>query len=356
MKDAPRVDWRFAALATLILTCLFTIQSMGTGGAPAFAMLHRRQTITWGIWLALTPAIIATSRRFPFGEGSRARWLWRHVALGGAFAAASAAIATAIRALLGTPVADALGPATPIALASNFAGDLLRYSLIAVSFQAYAYHRAVRDREALAARLRADLAEARLANLEGRLHPHFLFNTLNTIATLVREDPRAAETMVEQLSDLLRASLRSHPLREVPLDEELLLTEQYLAIQGVRYQQRLRSTLEATSAARLAHVPQLILQPLVENAVRHGIAPREAGGSLTVRAVVEHEMLVMTVEDDGVGIGNVPAGQGGSGLGLNAVRARLAHLYGARQRFEIGPRSPLGTRVTITMPYRPSLA
>jgi LytS/YehU family sensor histidine kinase len=118
----------------------------------------------------------------------------------------------------------------------------------------------------------------------------------------------------------------------------------------------LHATLEASGAARRGQVPQLILQPLVENAVRHGIGPRESGGSLTVTAAVEHENLVMTVEDDGVGIGNAPAEQAGSGLGLSSVKSRLAHLYGARQRFEVSARSPTGTRVTITMPYRQALA
>jgi len=355
MPERLRIDWPFAIVATLVLTCLITIASMGSG-APPFGIMHRRQMITWGIWLALTPAIIVTARRRPFGEGTRMRWLGRHLVLGLLFSAASLGLTAGLRALLGDSVHDALGPLNTASLGPNVAGDLLRYSLIAVSYQAVAYHRAVREREAQAARLRIDLAEARLASLEGRLHPHFLFNTLNAIAALVREDPRAAETMIEQLSELLRASLKANPLREVPLEEELRLTEQYLAIQQVRFQDRLRSTLEASSAARRGRVPQLILQPLVENAVRHGIAPRESGGSLTVSAAVEHETLVMTVEDDGVGIGNAPPEQGGTGLGLNSVKARLAHLYGSQQRFEVRPRSPSGTRVTIALPYRPALA
>src|SRR6185295_6832246 len=110
--------------------------------------------------------------------------------------------------------AEALGPATFASLVSRFAAGVILYAMIALSYQALLYHRAMRERDALAAQLRADLAEAKLANLEGRLHPHFLFNTLNTIAALVREDPTAAETMVEQLGELLRASLQANPLRE----------------------------------------------------------------------------------------------------------------------------------------------
>jgi len=354
MGHGPRVDWRLAALATLVLTCLFTIQSMGWDHGPPFGVLHRRQMISWGIWLALTPAIIAAARRYRFGEGARVAWLGRHLLLGAIFAAASTAIGTLLQGFFEAPD-PAAGPSLG-SLIPSFAGDLLRYSLIAVSYQAFAYHRAVRERDAVAAQLRGDLAEAKLANLEGRLHPHFLFNTLNAIATLVREDPRAAETMVEQLSELLRASLKAHPLREVSLDEELRLTEQYLAIQRVRFQDRLRTTVEASSAARQGRVPQLILQPLAENAVRHGIGPRESGGSLLVTAAVEREQLIMTVEDDGVGIGNAPAAQAGSGLGLSSVRSRLEHLYGDQQRLEVRPRTPNGTTVVITMPYRSALA
>lgn len=352
MQDAPRVEWRFIVAVTLVVTCLFTIESMGWNAAPPFGIVHKRQAITWGIWLALTPAIIAMARRRPFGQGTRPQWLWSNLLLGGLFATASTAIAAALRALFGVSTSDAFGPATITSIGSNLAGDLLRYALIAGSYQAFAYYRTVREREALEARLRADLAEAKLANLEGRLHPHFLFNTLNSIAALVRKDPRAAETMVEQLSELLRASLMAHPLREVTLEEELRLTEQYLAIQGVRFRDRLCATLEASGTTRQARVPQLILQPLVENAVRHGIAPRESGGSITVTASVDRERLIMTVEDDGVGIGNAPAERAGTGLGLKSVESRLVHLYGTQQQFEVRPRSPSGTTVTITMPYR----
>jgi signal transduction histidine kinase len=345
----PRIDWRFAVGATLALTCLFTIQSMGLDGGPPFGIVHHRQMISWGIWLGLTPAIIAVARRRPLGATGRGAWLGRQVLIGLGFAGVATAASITFR--IGFGLADRAPALSAGSIIPSLAGDLLRYALVALAYQAFAYHRAVRERDAIAARLRVDLAEAKLASLEGRLHPHFLFNTLNSIAALVRDDPRAAETMVEQLSELLRASLKAHPLREVPLDEELRLTEQYLAIQSVRFQDRLHTTVTATSAARRGQVPQLILQPLVENAVRHGIAPRESGGSLTVTAAVQNDQLIVTVEDDGVGIGNAPADQAGSGLGLSSVKARLEHLYGAGG-FVVAPRRPTGTTITLTMPYR----
>jgi LytS/YehU family sensor histidine kinase len=215
-----------------------------------------------------------------------------------------------------------------------------------------AYHRAVREQDLRAARLEVDLAEAKLASLEGRLRPHFLFNTLNTIGALIREDPGAAEVMLGQLSELLRASLRSDPTREVRLADELSLVEHYLSIQRVRFQERLRVSLDATESARQALVPQLLLQPLVENAVRHGIAPRESGGSVAVHADEANGRLRVIVEDDGVGMGNAPPAQSGSGLGLGGVQSRLAHLYGTDHRLDITPCSPSGTRITIEIPYR----
>jgi two-component system, LytTR family, sensor kinase len=222
-----------------------------------------------------------------------------------------------------------------------------------MSYQAVAYHRAAREREAAAARLRADLAEAKLTAIEGQLHPHFLFNALNSIAALVRFDPPQAEVMLEQLSELLRAMLRTNPMREVPLRDALHLSEQYLAIEHVRFQTRLRSTIIATDAARRARVPQLIVQPLIENAVRHGIAPVEAGGNVTVSARVDGNTLVLVVEDDGVGFGNAPPELTGAGLGLRSVRSVLSHLYGETQRFDVRTRSPSGTMVRIELPYRP---
>lgn len=355
MRAPSRIDWRFALIATLTLTCLLTLASQGRRGAPSFSVAHNRQMITWFTWLVLAPAIIATARRFPFGEGTPLRWLWHHLALGAAFSVASATLAAVTRWLIGTAT-FASGDTTGAPLMPTLAGGLLLYALVAVSYQAVTYHHAARAREEVAARLRADLAEARLANLEGKLHPHFLFNALNSIAALMRVDPRQAETMLEQLSELLRATLRMNPMHEVALEEALHLTEQYLAIERVRFQDRLRATVEASGAARRGRVPQLILQPLVENAVRHGISPLESGGSVKIGAVVENETLLITVEDDGVGVGNASAERTGSGLGLSSVRSLLSHLYGSEQRFDVRPRAPSGTTVTIAMPYRPLLA
>jgi sensor histidine kinase YesM len=352
MADAPRVDWRFAALCAAILDVLFTLQLWMSQSNLPFGIALARQTVTWVVWLGLAPFVIASARRHPFVDSaSRGRWLARQIVVGGGYSIVHSVIAASLRIWLGVAYADNIIEAIITSLVLGLGANYLRYALIAVSYQALVYHRTVRERDAQAARLRVDLAEAKLATLEGRLRPHFLFNTLNAIAALLREDPAAAEQMIGQLSDLLRASLKADPLREVTLAEELKLVEQYLAIQRARFQDRLRANLYASEAARRAYLPYLILQPLVENAVRHGIAPRESGGQVWVDANQVDDRLVITIEDDGVGIGNAPPELAGGGVGLGGVRSRLEHLYGSDQRLEVEARRPTGTRVRIEIPY-----
>jgi two-component system LytT family sensor kinase len=211
-----------------------------------------------------------------------------------------------------------------------------------------------RERMVNEARLRARLAEARLEALEARLHPHFLFNTLNTISSLIRSSPQAAIGVVDDLGDLLRAALHAEPGREVSLTEELELLRRYIDIQQARFPDRLRMSVHADPEARSAFVPQMVLQPIVENAVQHGIAPREAPGTVTIEASRQGDQLRLTVRDDGVGFGQAPprANNGnGRGIGLTNTRARLAELYGDRFVLDIAAAEPTGTIVTIGLPF-----
>lgn len=354
MHRAPRVDWRFATICTILLILGFGVQGWinaypSTTITLPFAL--KRATIVWSAWLALLPLVIGVARRHPFGSESRGRWLWAHAGYVLLFSVAHSVLTATGRELVDIPAGPTIGDGFLTILFANFAGDVLRYALISLSYQAVAYHTMVRERDREAVRLELDLAEAKLSNLEGRLRPHFLFNTLNSIAALIREDTRAAENMVQQLSDLLRASLASDPSRDVPLSQEIHLAEQYLAIQQIRFQDRLRVTLEATDDVRGALVPQYLLQPIVENAVVHGIAPRESGGAVWVHADRVDGRVRITVEDDGVGMGSAPASTTGTGIGLGSVKSRLEHRFGGAQRVEIAPRRPSGTRVTIEFPY-----
>ncbi len=206
------------------------------------------------------------------------------------------------------------------------------------------------------ARLREQAARAELAALQARIRPHFLFNTLNTIASLLEEDPAAAERLVERLAELFRYALHASAARPVRLEEELRFVEGYLAIERARFGERLRVRWDIEPAAREFAVPGLLLQPLVENAVAHGIAPVPGGGTVLVRAKLHEEDLELEVEDDGAGVRPAESALWREGHGLDNVRQRLAALYGGRAAIAVESRPGRGTRVRLRLPARPARA
>jgi signal transduction histidine kinase len=207
---------------------------------------------------------------------------------------------------------------------------------------------AARRRELRAAQLEGSLARAELRNLRLQLQPHFLFNALNTISATMYDDPRAADEMLAQLAELLRASLRTAQTDEVPLHEELAVLDCYLAILHARFGDRLTVSIDADPGTNDALVPSMILQPLVENAVRHGKAEREGRGTVAIRARKENGHLILEVEDDGNGEGSAAPG---TGLGLSGTAERLHLLYGDDQTFTAGNGGE-GFRVRATLPLR----
>jgi hypothetical protein len=207
------------------------------------------------------------------------------------------------------------------------------------------YSQATRESEQLQSRL----AQTQLQSLRLQLQPHFLFNTLNTITALVHTDPVGAERMVSGLSELLRISLGSVGEQEVPLERELEVLEYYLDIQQVRFQDRLSVRIDVEPGVETAMVPNLLLQPLVENAIKHGIAPRAAAGCIEITARRQGAVVELVVSDDGVGEREPTARR--EGVGLSNSRARLESLYGARYRFLAGPREGGGFVVTVEIPF-----
>jgi len=221
------------------------------------------------------------------------------------------------------------------------------------AIQGVEFYRRLRARERQALILEQRLTRARLDALTAQIRPHFLFNTLNSITTLIRRDPEGAERMVMQLADLLSATLRSPEEQEISLREEMDLLDSYLSIMQVRFGSRLSVERDVRSSATEALVPAFILQPLVENALEHGIARRPGPGRITIAASRNNGSLELTVGDDGPDIDDT-ANSPGNGIGLANTRKRLAELYSGGATLTIDSRTGEGTDVRIAIPFRAS--
>ena len=226
---------------------------------------------------------------------------------------------------------------------------LLYWGIVGVHHAVY-YAHVLSDRELREARLEARLVEARLDALQRQLHPHFVFNTLHAIAGVLHRKPDVAESMLVRLGDLLRAVFRSHAQQEVSLAREIELTEQYLDIQRMRFGLGLDVEVDVPGHLRDTPVPVLVLQPLVENAIKHGFAGRTDGGRIRISACQAGDRVEITVSDTGRGAGAEAAVRARDGVGLSNTRARLEHLYPGRHAMTISTPPSGGFAVTLSMP------
>ena len=237
----------------------------------------------------------------------------------------------------------------------EFSNDLIGFTVIVGLYSFYQRLRIAQAQQLAAAELRTELAQAQLENLRLQLQPHFLFNTLNTISSVMYEDVRAADAMITQLSDLLRLTLQASRAHEIPLSEELEITRLYLDLMQKRFENKLRVTYSIDPSLDSSLVPQLILQPLLENSLRHGMKAGNGAMELSIGAHRENGSLILHVADTGCGLGETePAQVFGRGLGLSNIRDRLAHLYGDRQQFSISNRPSGGAEVTLRVPLHTS--
>ncbi|HYO77176.1 MAG TPA: histidine kinase [Thermoanaerobaculia bacterium] len=293
------------------------------------------------IWAAATPLVIWLARRFPFQRGRLARAVVIHIVAAFLVALLVIVAVGAVQSLLPRP-ANFKPPMPPeLLLVSLVATNVLLYWTIVAVTTAITYFQRDQQRE-------LTLVQAQLQSLRNRLQPHFLFNTLNAIAELVYEDTRRAEETITQLSDVLRLTLQHDQEAEITLAQELDLLRKHVAIYQTLLPDRLRVRWAVENDALSARVPTMILQPLVENAIRHGIAPRESGGTVEVRARREGSSLSLAVEDDGVGMPAAPR----SGIGLTNTRARLRHLYGDAFTFDLLAPAGGGVTAVMTVPLR----
>jgi two-component system LytT family sensor kinase len=361
---AVRVDWRNAIAILLVGIVLFAATSSATTqGTPVgrFTTQLQSQALLWGSWFLLLPLVFAAARRAHKFGLTHPQGVAIHIAACIALSVLHCVIWGVLRWVINTtpgPTTTSLTASVRFIVSYVFASDVLRYVVLAAVYHMLVFRAETRERVLSEARLRTRLAESRLEALEARLHPHFLFNTLNTVTSLIRTNPAAAIRVVDDLSDLLRAAIRAEPGREVSLAAELDLVQRYLSIQQIRFSDRLRVAVDIAPDTLGARVPQMLLQPIVENAVQHGIAPRDGPGTVTISAARSGAALRLGVQDDGVGYGRAPRrrnenGSNGSGhgIGLAKTRERLTELYGKRFTLDIVAVEPVGTLVTITFPF-----
>ena len=362
-----RVDW----LKWGSLFGFWSVFSFLNANQVYFEMLHKPgmhhswwrivfwQLAVWWVWGCLTPIILGLGRRVTGAKASWLRGLLIHLPFSLLLPAAHVAASTELRILI-QPF-DVWSDTRPFLaqfsgeLRSLFLFDFFVYWAVLGAGYAFDYRERYRERERDASELKAQLAQARLEALKVQLHPHFLFNTLHTISGLVRGgDRQPAVNMIAGLSELLRRALESGDEQEVPLREELKFVELYLDIQLVRFSDRLTVRTDVAPAALDALVPNMLLQPLVENAIRHGVAPCESPGLISINAYRSGRMLHVEVSDDGPGLQSGWRIEESEGIGLANTVERLKRLYGSEQRFELRNVVGVGSGVTasVVIPFR----
>jgi two-component system, LytTR family, sensor kinase len=220
-------------------------------------------------------------------------------------------------------------------LSSELISDILVFWIVFALFRSISYYQRFREREQMATRLEGQLVQARLQALQMELNPHFLFNTLNCVSSLMRSDPDSADEMLERLSSLLRITLAKGEAQRIPLQEEMEVIQLYVSIQELRFGDRVRHSIQVTPEAWDALVPTMILQPIVENAYVHGIARSLGVGTITIKASIEGDTLCISIRNAGCVPGSFDDALKGQGVGIANVKARLELHYGSRQSFSI---------------------
>jgi signal transduction histidine kinase len=324
-----------------------------------FALLLGLNFGYWYSWALLAPPMLYLARRFPFERDTWRRSLPVH--------AAAVLVFTFLHVVASNFIASQLTGDAWMSEAMKkvpwwsrvlreyvrtFDWEMMTYWAIIGLHFAVVYSRQASDRAIRAAQLETRLAEAQLQALQRQLHPHFLFNTLNAISALMHRDVEAADQMLARLSDLLRMALDQPGVQEVPLKDELDFLEKYLEIEQTRFGSRLSVRFDVDPETLDAYVPNLLLQPLVENSVRHAVAVRIEPGVIEVAARRIGDRLQVQVKDNGPGLpkGRTPAG--GTGVGLANTRSRLEYLYGASQALQFSEPPGGGLAVIVTIPFR----
>jgi two-component system, LytTR family, sensor kinase len=341
------LGFAFWTLIGLSFACQFHISSSQAGLDVSWNHAIISALADWYVFAVLSIPVMRLARRFHFEAGTRGGSLAAHVVGSTLFSLAY----MVLRAWVGTwqfgaGFVEAFKPL----LVKTWHFNLLLYWVMVAVACAFDYYRKYRDREVRTAELENRLTQARLQALQMQLNPHFLFNSLHSISALMHKDIDAADRMIARLSELLRAALDSSDAQEVTLRQELDFLGRYLEIEQTRFGNRLAVNIDAAPDTLDAQVPSLIMQPLVENAIRHGIEPHARPGRIELRARRQGDELTLEVLDNGDGF---PAGGPVSeGIGLSNTRARLRTLYGDAHEFEMSSAPGRGLQVRLMIPFR----
>ncbi|MGH8637210.1 MAG: sensor histidine kinase [Burkholderiales bacterium] len=357
----PPARWIFlvATLLGLFSTAqAYRLSTLNPRMRPEYLAIPPLLALNLALWYvpaALTRPIFWLAARFPLDSPRWLRAVAIHAGAAVAFSFIHSAAMIAVRGTLWPELVDRPWPAflawAQSSYLTNLDWALMTYAAIVGLSYAISYYRESQARALTAANLETRLMEARLKTLEAELHPHFLFNTLHAISTLVHSDPEAADRMISRLSDLLRLTFDRSGAAQIPLKEELEFLQKYLQIEQIRFQDRLSVNFDIDPETLDVEVPRLILQPLVENAIKHGISPRSGDGLVQISARRQAQGVWIEVKDNGVGLVGNARVRFTNGVGLSNTRARLECLYGDAHRLDFAE-GDAGLSVRMLIPHQ----
>jgi hypothetical protein len=305
------------------------------------------------LWAVLTPLTLYLAKRFRIERNHLFSNLAVHFVALTIFASVTKVGFDALAMPPNSPFREFTWPSLVRSIEQTFDTGALLYAVIVLLEHAFVYYQRYQQSLLNAANLQTQLAQAQLRALKMQLHPHFLFNTLHTITALVQEDPELAERTIARLSELLRLFLANSTVHEVPLSEEVRILRLYLEIERTRFEDRLTVHFDVPEHLQESLVPNLVLQPLVENSIRHGIGKISRPGLISISAERLGSALVLRVADNGVGLSAAKSSRTEqTGMGLAITRGRLESLYGREQSLVIREMQPGGTEVQITLPFQ----
>ncbi len=342
-------------LFALFFASQFALQNQLSENPIPFWRILSWQLVSGYAWFVFSPIILTLSAKYPFEDQKWKVSVPIHVVASILVSLCLLAVDAFILPKLGYLARFQLTSffeTYKILFFVNFHFSIAIYWAVVAIHQAILYYRKYRERELKTSQLEARLAQSRLQVLKMQLHPHFLFNTLNAISELIHRNPDVADRMITDLSDLLRMSFENLEVQEIPLSQELEFLRKYLEIEQTRFHDRLEVKMEIAADTLDASVPNMILQPLVENAIKHGISPKADGGHINVTAGRSNGHLQIRVSDDGVGVPGGEVSRVEEGVGLSNTRRRLRHLYGDAHTFELNSVGGHGVNVDLDIPYR----